>query len=242
LISSVLPGAAVGVVAYGDVPFAQLFPEEEAAVAQAAEARRREFATTRACARTALHRLGFPAVPLPTGQGREPQWPATVVGSLTHCTGLRAAAVARRADIVSLGIDAEPHRPLPAGLLDRIGLPAERAAVTRRRDGICWDRLLFSAKESVYKAWFPLTRRRLAFSEAQIDLHPDPGSPTTGEVRAALLVPGPVHRGRSLTAVRGRYAIRHGLLVTGVWWAEDESPDRTPAAAHELPVKVPVLG
>jgi 4'-phosphopantetheinyl transferase EntD len=234
LISSVLPEAAVGVVAYGDVPCARLFPEEEAAVAQAGEARRREFATTRACARTALQRLGFPAVPLPTGRKREPQWPATVVGSLTHCTGLRAAAVARRADILSLGIDAEPHLPLPSGLLDRIGLPVEQTAVTRRRDGICWDRLLFSAKESVYKVWFPLTHRRLAFSEARIDLHPDPGSPTTGEIRAELLVPGPVRRGRSLTAVCGRYAVRQGLLVTGVWWAADESPDRAPAADSSM--------
>jgi 4'-phosphopantetheinyl transferase EntD len=34
--------------------------------------------------------------------------------------------------------------------------------------GICWDRLLFSAKESIYKAWFPLAKCWLGFESADI--------------------------------------------------------------------------
>ena len=35
------------------------------------------------------------------------------------------------------------------------------------------DRLLFSAKESVYKACYPLTRRWLDFSGCRVALHPN---------------------------------------------------------------------
>ena len=68
------------------------------------------------------------------GAKREPLWPAGVVGSITHCDGYRAAAVARATDLATVGIDAEPHEPLPDGVLAAIALPAEppRAARARR--------------------------------------------------------------------------------------------------------------
>lgn len=75
--------------------------------------RQREFATARSCARTALARLGVPPVPVLASPRGAPRWPAGVVGSITHCDGYRAAAVAYTRDVVSLGIDAEPDEPLP---------------------------------------------------------------------------------------------------------------------------------
>lgn len=81
---------------------------------------------------------------------------------MTHCDGYRAAAVARRETIASIGIDAEPHAALPDGVEKLTALPEERMALTRlavTHPHIHWDRLLFSAKESVYKAWFPLIRQ-----------------------------------------------------------------------------------
>ena len=44
-----------------------------------------------------------------------------------------------------------------------------------------WDRLLFSAKESVYKAWFPLARCWLGFED--VTVHVDIA---TGEFRAEI--------------------------------------------------------
>ena len=41
--------------------------------------------------------------------------------------------------------------------------PAKRARLAALADalpGVAWDRLLFSAKESVYKAWAPIDRHR----------------------------------------------------------------------------------
>jgi 4'-phosphopantetheinyl transferase EntD len=191
-----------------------LFPEEEAMVARAVERRRQEYATGRHCARQALAALGFPPVPVLTGSKREPVWPSGVVGSITHCAGYRAAAVARTHEVTSLGIDAEPHEPLPNGVLRMVALPAERERLGRLdHDGAgqCWDRVLFSAKESVYKAWFPIARRWLGFTDADIVI-----DPASAGFTATLLVPGPRYGQGTLESLRGRFAVARGLIVTAV--------------------------
>ena len=94
--------------------------------------RRAEFTAGRACARTALARLGLPAAPVLAGRAGEPRWPAGVTGSITHCAGYRACAVARTADLAALGIDAEPNAGLPAGLIESVAGHAERAWIARQ--------------------------------------------------------------------------------------------------------------
>jgi 4'-phosphopantetheinyl transferase EntD len=186
----------------------ELFPAEAAVVARAVAKRRAEFATVRWCARRALARLGVPAAPILPGERNAPIWPDGVVGSMTHCDGYRAAAVARRDTVTSIGVDAEPAAPLPDGVLEAIARPAEREMVRRlaaREPGVHWDRMLFSAKESVYKAWFPVARTFLEFEEAELTFEPEKG---TFAVR--LLQPGPW---RELT---GRWAQVDGVAVTSV--------------------------
>ncbi len=210
VIAELLPAAVVAVEAFGPVPGAALLPEEEPLIARAVDRRREEFTTARGCARQALAELGVPPAPLLAGPRREPLWPAGVVGSLTHCDGYRAAAVARSTDLAAIGIDAEPDQPLPDGVLARVALAEERDALGRLRAGAHADRLLFSAKESVFKAWYPLARRWLGFTDAVVDL--DPG----GSFRVRLLVPGPELGGRELRGLAGRWAAAGGLLVTAV--------------------------
>lgn len=191
-----------------------LFPEEAALVANAVEKRRREFATVRRCARTALERLGISPVPIGTGARGEPQWPAGTTGSMTHCAGYGAAAVARTVDAAAVGIDAEPDEPLPAGVLDDISLPGERIRLGRlaaEHPGTSWDRLLFSAKESVYKTWYPLTHRWLDFHEAEIRINI-----AERTFRADLLVPGPLVDGDRIQTFSGRWAAQDGKLATAV--------------------------
>ncbi len=216
---------ASGNATTGDDTF--LYPEEEAVVARAVDKRRREFATVRACARQAMEKLGVPGRPILPGERGAPRWPDGLIGSMTHCDGYCAAALARAGELVSLGIDAEPHDRLPDGVLDAISLPAERArlrGLARSHPSVHWDRLLFSAKESVYKAWFPLTGRWLDFHEADIELLPGDapdagdgsGISAGGTLRARLLVPGPVVAGRRVEVFEGRWAARHGLAATSV--------------------------
>jgi 4'-phosphopantetheinyl transferase EntD len=200
--------------AFDDLPGVVLFAEEEAVVAKAVDKRRREFATARACARQAMAALGQPSAPIVSGYRGAPQWPPGVVGSITHCDGYRAAAVARAADVTTLGVDAEPDEPLPDGVLDLVAGPEERAWLAgpgAATAGPCWDRLLFSAKESVYKAWFPLTRRWLDFSDAMLTF-----DPVTRTFIARLLVAGPVVGDRQVAEFAGRWLAHDGLILTAI--------------------------
>jgi 4'-phosphopantetheinyl transferase EntD len=86
--------------------------------------------------------------------------------------------------------------------------------------GVSWDRLLFSAKESVYKAWFPLTRRWLDFSEASVTVDADAET-----FAARLLVPATRPDGRPLTGFTGRWLARDGLLLTAIALAPDGGAD-----------------
>jgi 4'-phosphopantetheinyl transferase EntD len=213
VIEEILLPAAAAAESFGDMPGAALFPEEEAVIARAVAKRRAEFTTGRACARLALTRLGVPAGPIPPGDRGAPRWPPGIVGSLTHCDGYRGAAVARSARVLTIGLDAEPAQALPDGVLDYISLPAERdrlAALARQAPGQPWDRMLFCAKESVYKAWFPLTGTWLGFGEADIEITP------AGTFAARLLVPGPDVDGRPLAGFAGRWLARDGLILTAI--------------------------
>lgn len=215
MIAAILPDGVVAVEARSDPVDIALYPEEEAALGEAVEKRRREFTTARACARSALAELGLPPQPIPSGASGEPRWPAGVVGSITHCDGYRACAAARASRLLTIGIDAEPNDPLPDGVLVAIAraeeLPRLRE-LARIDPTVSWDRLLFSAKESVYKAWFPLARRQLGFEDAVLSIDPHEGSFT-----ARLLVSGPILAGGvPLTVLSGRWMARDGLVLTAI--------------------------
>jgi 4'-phosphopantetheinyl transferase EntD len=213
VLERILPPSARVVATEKDLE-GVLYPEEEDAVAQAVEKRRREFTTARACAREALTQLGYPEQAIPSGPRGEPVWPAGVVGSITHCDGYRACAVARGEDLITIGVDAEPDEPLPGGLLEDIALPDEREMLrqlSREAPGIHWDRLLFSVKESVYKAWFPLAERWLGFEDAIVSI-----DRREGTFSARLLVPGPSLNEGELRGFNGRWLAAEGLVMAAI--------------------------
>src|SRR5918999_5953188 len=119
MIQALVPASAC-VEMFSDAPESTMHPLEAAAIAGAVTERRREFGTVRYCARNALVRLGVAAGPILPDADGAPRWPAGVVGSMTHCAGYRAAAVARAGEVRSVGIDAEPHAALPAEVLDLV--------------------------------------------------------------------------------------------------------------------------
>lgn len=213
MLERILPAAATVVASEGELSV-ELFPEEEAAVAAAVEKRRREFVTARACARAALSRLGHPARAIPVGSRGEPVWPPGVVGSITHCAGYRACAVGAASDLRTIGVDAEVNEPLPANLIGDIALPEERRWIERAavaEPGVSWDRLLFSIKESIYKAWFPLTRSWLGFEDASVLI-----DRAGGTFVASLLVPGPTLNGHQLDGFSGRWDCAGGLVLSAI--------------------------
>ncbi|MEU9118469.1 4'-phosphopantetheinyl transferase superfamily protein [Streptomyces sp. NPDC048506] len=213
MIDQMLPPAVAAAESFGDPPDARLFPEERAALGEAGAARRREYTTVRHCARRAIGALGLPPVPILPGVRGAPRWPDGVVGSMTHCAGYRAAVVARDSAVRTLGIDAEPHEPLPDGVLGFVGLPEERARVarlSRLEPRVCWDRLLFCTKEAVYKAWFPVTGSWLGFDGARVSLRSD------GTFHARVLVAPPAEHPTAPRDFTGRWLAREGLVVACV--------------------------
>ncbi len=217
LLAGVLPDVMI-VELFADPPGIRLYPEEADIVKHAVDKRRREFTTVRLCARTALSRIGVRPGPILHDPSRAPVWPEGVAGSMTHCPGYRAAAVARTKAVASVGIDAESNSALPRGVEEMVASADERRTLDRlalSHPAVAWDMLLFSAKESTYKTWFPLMGRWLDFSDCTII--PDPAR---GTFRSSLHVPGPVVGGRRVNTFTGhwRTVVREGAeyVATGI--------------------------
>lgn len=211
VIEEIVPAVVAAEEAFDDPPDVALFPEEEAYLARSVDKRRREFTTARLCARRACARLGVDPAPIVPGRRGAPQWPPGLVGSITHCAGYRAAAVARVDELMAVGIDAEPNEVLPDGVLAVITRPEERAflpALRAAAPDICWDRLLFCAKESVFKTWFPLTGRELGFEDATVSFDPQE---RTFQVR--VLATSARVGDRVLTGFSGRWTEGSGLVL-----------------------------
>ncbi|GAB19122.1 putative phosphopantetheinyl transferase [Gordonia effusa NBRC 100432] len=220
MIEQILPSGVIGVEAFDDPAGLTALPAEEPIIGRAVEKRRREFITARHCAREALSQLGADAGPIMRGETGEPLWPRNVVGSITHTDGYRAAIVGYAMAIRSLGIDSEPHDALPEGVLDHTSIAAERDVLATRPAGLHWDRLLFCAKETTYKAWFPLTHRWLGFEDAHIVFEQTSGSDggaASGTFTSTILIDGKTDDGgEPLLHLPGRWLIDQGFITTTI--------------------------
>lgn len=185
-----------------------LHPDERAQLARAVASRRQEFAAGRACLRNALADCGAFPESIPTGPNREPVLPDGFVASVTHCRGFCGAAAARCGAILSIGLDAELADPLEQDIEELVCVPDERAWLTERgHDDRPWSKFLFSAKESVYKCWFPIQRRFLDFQDVRIQLLPQ-----TGQFTVVFLNLEPDDRG----VWQGRYLFYQDWVFTAV--------------------------
>lgn len=178
-------------------------PEEFKAVAHAIPARQAEFAAGRAAARQALCALGLPPAAIPGAANRAPCWPTGLSGSIAHAAGLAIAALRRGAP---LGIDIEPDAPLAPDLWPLICQPDELAALPFPDRGH-YVRLIFSAKEAVYKAQFPLTGTVIGFDALSVRL-----TDTGFSARFCR----PVGGFTTGQGIPGRIARANGVILTGV--------------------------
>lgn len=141
------------------------------ALREAVVKRRTEYLAGRLCARVALKELGVDGVP-GRGEDRAPRWPAGTVGAITHSRGRAAALVGTAVRWQGLGLDAERWlaparaRRLSAGILTA----GEQEGLASLDDGAFARRLtrVFSIKESLFKALYPLTGQRFYFQDAAL--------------------------------------------------------------------------
>ncbi|MBT8453129.1 MAG: 4'-phosphopantetheinyl transferase superfamily protein [Deltaproteobacteria bacterium] len=182
-----------------------LLKSEAALVDGAAQTRVEQFAAGRVCGRTALGRLGVAATtPILRGEDRAPIWPNGFIGSISHTDTWCAAAVARTDDVRSLGIDLESSTPLKETLLKRVCTPKERAWLrTLPAPGVT-GKILFSAKEAVYKCQYPLSKQFLGFHAVEIELG-DESFEAVFRQEAGWFKPGDV--------ISGRYLVEEGLVA-----------------------------
>lgn len=108
---------------------------------------------------------------------RSPCWPTGFVGSITHSDNWVLAVAARSSDYQSLGIDSEimVAERLAKDLQPNIGTPSEWKLIDDAGMKLTSAfTLLFSAKESFYKCWYPLKRKFMDHPDVQAyDIMPD---------------------------------------------------------------------
>ena len=180
-----MPGVLIGhrLIAEGDD--LALLPEEMAAFAGSVIKVRRASGAARIVARQLMSRLGRAPQPIPRSTAGMPVWPGGIVGSLAHDARIAVAVMARQDDFLGVGVDIEPAEPLAADLLDIVATPAERQGIDGDPNR---GRLLFSIKEAVYKAVYPLDRTFLDHHDVEVSL-----SAGTAMVRGGRVVPFRVH-------------------------------------------------
>ncbi|TCL00727.1 4'-phosphopantetheinyl transferase EntD [Shimia isoporae] len=162
-------GVGVGVADPTAGP-ATVLPEEAVAIASAIPKRKREFAAGRRAARAALQSIDLPAVAIPKGTDRTPTFPSGVAGSITHNRKAALSIVAPETRFRTLGVDIEPEAPLKPELLKAICTQQDRDMLDAlpATDRLLLARCLFSAKEAVFKAQYPITRQVFGFDAASI--------------------------------------------------------------------------
>ena len=188
-----------------DVSF--LSPAEQTYLENVSQNRKREFIAGRFCAREAMELANISPEHIQIGEKGEPIWPSNIVGSITHSHGYAAAAVAKKSEVLSLGLDAETNEPLSHKVLQRIGNDQEQEWV-KSVDGSLVQhpgKILFSAKEATYKAWYPITHEWLGFQEASIDFHNEKNTFTVH-----------IQKNGPIREMQGKYMIRKGVIITAI--------------------------
>lgn len=150
-------------------------PELALLSSRACEIRKTQFLLGRMAAHMALSQLGVTEPnPILKGPRGQPLWPDGYIGSITHTKSIGLAAVAKQENILALGIDLEARdRKFNHKTAKHVCTPAEEAWVFANGDDV-QSRLLslFSAKESIYKAYVPIIHGSLGFKD--VDLTWDP--------------------------------------------------------------------
>ena len=158
----------------------ELTPTEKAQIGDVCEKRYAEFAAGRSQARQLIAALTGVAETLSIGEYRQPLWPDTVVGSISHSDLYCAVAVAPGSLLGGIGIDVEPYEDLDADVADVVLTDAEYRAITgldklqrqsgREPMGSKAHKLIFSIKEAVYKCCYPRVRAFIDFKQCNVSL------------------------------------------------------------------------
>jgi 4'-phosphopantetheinyl transferase EntD len=154
---------------------------------------------------------------------RRPLWPESLVGSISHTTGLCVAAVGNRQQFWGLGLDCEVVEQVSRELWPSVLTSDEGAWVDALRPGeqTAGAALVFAAKEAFYKCQSPLTSEWLDFHDLRVVAR------DWGAGGGEFLIRGT----RPLTAaafaaepIIGRYRFDGRLVLAGIAFARGGAP------------------
>jgi 4'-phosphopantetheinyl transferase EntD len=156
-----------------------LLPEEAASIPIRNPIRRDASGAARYVARQLLAQHGLSDYAILRGSAGQPIWPDNIGGSLAHDDEVAVAATGNMHQFLALGIDVEPAIPLPSDIRSIVRTTLDKTDSIDNPD-LC-DRVLFCAKEAVYKAVYPLDKVILNFDDINIDCSRQIAKTSTGK-------------------------------------------------------------
>jgi len=162
-----VPGVLIGhrIIQPGDESV--LLETEAKTIDSSVPEKRRASGTARIVGRHLLKQLGVPEGAIPKRVSGAPLWPDGVTGSFAHDNVVAVAAAGLRKNVGAVGIDVEPATSLPDDMFELVTTAQERSHIERDPYR---GRLLFAAKEAVYKAVHPLDGKFLDYPDIEVDL------------------------------------------------------------------------
>lgn len=136
--------------------------------------RRQQFRMGRLAAHFALETLGGNAwAPILRGPAGEPLWPCSFTGCISNTTGCAIAAAAHLGDYYSLGLDLErKDRRINPNIRKFICTEAEADKMQSEEDLL----FIFTAKECLYKALYPLCSCFISFQDMELNREAETGA------------------------------------------------------------------
>ena len=192
-----------------------LLPAEAMYVVRAVPKRVQEFAAGRLCARRALAEFGIVDFPVRVAADRQPVWPGSMVGSITHTAGYGAAVVAERRSLAAVGLDSEVVGDVKAELWPRVCVPVESAWIESlpASEQPAAVTLIFSAKEAFYKCQFALVRERLNFHDVRVEAAPWGASSGAFRIQPTRRI---AVCARAAPPLQGRYRFHQTFVTAGM--------------------------
>lgn len=216
------PGAIVADLREPGDP-ALLLPAEARYLGRAVPKRVREFAAGRLCARRALAEFGIVDFPVERADDRQPIWPDSMVGSITHTAGFCAAVVAARRRTHALGLDSEVVGDVNVEIWPSICVPIETAWVRSlpASEQAAAVALIFSAKEAFYKCQYPVVHERLNFHDVSVEARASGAADGVFRIHPTRSI---AMAARTALPLQGRYLFHEEFVTAGMGLAAAADP------------------
>lgn len=138
-------------------------------IQSAVKKRRAEYLASRMLTREVFTRLGQPDFILSNAADRSPLWPAGVQASLSHSTGIVVLAATKQPLCIGVDVEQQMSATTAEETTEMLMGSAERSCLQRLPlDFPLAATLLFSLKESVYKALWPQLYQPMDFYHAEL--------------------------------------------------------------------------